>query len=103
MADFRRIADVKDIPDGKRAIVEILGKKIVIFNVAGDFYAVDNTCTHRGGPLGEGALRGTALYCPWHGSHFDVTSGRVLGPPASTSITSYATKVEDGGVWVALS
>jgi len=103
MAEFRRVADVKDILPGTRAVVKVGDRKVAIFNVEGALYATDNTCPHRGGPLGEGSLYGTTVSCPWHGAQFDVTNGNVLGPPASNGVTSYSTKVVDGGVWVATS
>ena len=103
MAKFRRVANVNSIPSGKAVVFDVDGKKIALYNAAGVFYAVDNACSHRGGPLGEGSLHSTTITCPWHGAQFDVTSGKALGPPASGDITSYATKVEDDGVWVAIS
>jgi nitrite reductase/ring-hydroxylating ferredoxin subunit len=103
MAGFRRVAGINDVPDGKRIVVEVDNKRIAVFNVKGIFYAIDSTCPHRGGPLGEGSLHGTRVNCPWHGSQFDVTSGHVLGPPAFTDIKSYPTRVEESSIWVALS
>jgi nitrite reductase (NADH) small subunit len=103
MAAFRRVANVNDIPSGHGAVVEVGGKQIALFNIQGIFHAIDNTCTHRGGPLGEGNLRGTTITCPWHGSQFNVTNGQVLGPPAVFDVASYPTKVEEDGVWVAVS
>jgi nitrite reductase (NADH) small subunit/3-phenylpropionate/trans-cinnamate dioxygenase ferredoxin subunit len=103
MTGFRRVASVDDISFGKGIVVQVDGKQIAVFNVKGLFYAIDNTCPHRGGPLGEGSLRGTMVNCPWHGAQFDVTSGQVLGPPAPGGVTCYSTKVEEGSVWVALS
>ena len=103
MTGFRRVASIDDIAPGKGIVVEVDGKQIAVFNIQGLFYAIDNTCPHRGGPLGEGSLRGTTVNCPWHGAQFDVTNGQVLGPPALTGVTSYTTKVEEGSVWVALS
>jgi nitrite reductase/ring-hydroxylating ferredoxin subunit len=102
MTEFRRVADVNDILPGNRAVVEVDDMNLAIFNVEVAFYATDSACPHRGGPLGEGSLYGTTVSCPWHGSQFDVTNGNVLGPPASIGVTSYSTKVEDGGVWVAI-
>lgn len=103
MIGFKRVANVDDVSPGKAIIVQVDGKQIAVFNVKGLFYAIDNTCSHRGGPLGEGSLRGTTVNCPWHGAQFDVTNGQVLGPPAPAGVTSYSTKVEEGSVWVALS
>jgi nitrite reductase/ring-hydroxylating ferredoxin subunit len=102
LAEFIRVAGVNEVPPGKGIVVEVSGRKIAVFNIDGDFFAIDNICAHRGGPLGEGVLRGTTVNCPWHGSGFDVTSGQVLGPPASTGVASYSTKVAEGGIWVAL-
>jgi nitrite reductase (NADH) small subunit/3-phenylpropionate/trans-cinnamate dioxygenase ferredoxin subunit len=100
MAELRRVADVKSIPSGSAAIFDVGAKQIAVFNVGGGFYAIDNICPHRGGPVGEGSLHGTTVSCPWHGAQFEVTNGQVVGPPATADITSYATKVEEDGVWV---
>jgi nitrite reductase/ring-hydroxylating ferredoxin subunit len=102
MAKFKRVASVTSIPSGSGGIFAVGGKKIAVYNVEGVFYAVDNACSHRGGPLGEGSLRSTTITCPWHGAQFDVTSGQVIGPPASAGITTYATKVDEDSVWVAI-
>ena len=103
MLQYRRVASVDAIPSGKGAVVEVGGKAVAIFNVEGRFYAVDNVCSHRGGPLAEGSLRGKLVICPWHGAQFDITNGQVLSFPATEGIASYSTKVEEGGVWVAIS
>jgi nitrite reductase/ring-hydroxylating ferredoxin subunit len=100
MAEFTRVANVSDIPLGRGIVVEVNGNGIAVFNVKGEFYAIHNTCTHRGGPLGEGTLSGKVVTCPWHGAQFDVTTGAVVSPPAPTDEACYPTKVEDGGVWV---
>ena len=100
MAEFRRVATMSDIPQGQGTVVEVDGNEIAVFNVHGEFYAINNTCTHRGGPLGEGNLQGKVVTCPWHGAQFDVTTGQVVSPPAPTDELSYPTMVEDGGVWV---
>jgi nitrite reductase/ring-hydroxylating ferredoxin subunit len=100
MAEFTRVTDVQSIPSGSGAIFDVGARRIAVFHVGGAFYAIDNTCSHRGGPVGEGSLHGTTVGCPWHGSQFDVTNGQVLGPPATADITTYATKVEGDGVWV---
>lgn len=102
MAGFKRVASANDIPPGKGVSLEVDGRQIALFNVEGTFYAIDNACTHRGGPLGEGHMHGTTVNCPWHGAEFDVTSGQALSPPASSGVTSYSTKVEADSVWVAV-
>ncbi len=100
MAEFIRVANVSDVPPGRGTVVEVDGNEIAVFNVNGEVYAIFNTCTHRGGPLGEGTLLGKVVTCPWHGAQFDVTTGAVVSPPAPADEPSYPTKVEDGGVWV---
>jgi 3-phenylpropionate/trans-cinnamate dioxygenase ferredoxin subunit len=89
MPGFVKAAKTGDVALGGAKMVEVSGKKIAIFNVDGKYYAIDNTCTHRGGPLAEGALDGKEVTCPWHGAVFDVTSGEVLGPPAPKPVSRY--------------
>ncbi len=81
MTDFVKVALRHEIPPGTGRTVEVEGVGIAIFNVDGAFYAMDNTCPHAGGPLGEGKLCGTEVDCPWHGWKFDVTSGERVGNP----------------------
>jgi len=94
MAEFVRVARAGEIAPGEGMLVEADGKKIALFNVDGKFHAIDDTCTHRGGPLSEGMVVGTEVTCPWHGAVFDVTSGAVLGPPAPRDVTRYAVRIE---------
>ena len=99
MANFVKVAQRTDIPEGKGKTLEINGKKIAVFHAAGKFYAIDDTCLHRGGPLGEGDLDGTTITCPWHGWEYDITSGCSLDDP-SKKVASYATKVEGDDILV---
>ena len=82
MADFVKVAKTSEVAPGQGRMVEVGSKKIALFNIDGAFYAIDDTCTHRGGPLSEGVLNGKEVTCPWHGAVFNVTTGEVLGPPA---------------------
>ncbi len=75
MANFVKVAQTSEIPDGQGKCVEVEGKRIAIFNVEGTYYAIDDICPHQGGPLGEGELSGTVVTCPWHGWEYDVTTG----------------------------
>ncbi len=76
MGTFTKVATRGDIPEGTGKTVEAGGRKIALFNLEGSFYAIDNTCKHRGGPLGEGELDGRNVVCPWHGWEYDVTTGK---------------------------
>jgi len=75
---------------------------IAVFNVDGEFHAIDNRCTHVGGTLGNGRLAGTVVTCPLHGAKFDVATGDVLRPPADEPVGVYDVEVDDGEVVVVL-
>ena len=99
MPEFVKAAKVSDIPPGDARVVSVAGREIALCNVEGTFYAVDNTCPHRGGPLGEGFIDGTRLTCPWHGWQYDLTTGQnVL--PLSAGVTCFAARIEGDDVLV---
>jgi len=100
MPEFVKVAKTENIPAGQAMMVEVNGKEIALFNVAGSFHAIDNTCTHVGGPLCEGELEGIEVTCPWHGAVFDVATGQMLGPPAPESVARYSVRVEGSDIEV---
>jgi len=100
MADFVRVAKTAEIVPGQGKMIEVGGKKIALFNVEGSFHAIDDTCTHRGGPLSEGVLDGKQVTCPWHGATYDVTTGDALGPPAPKGVARYNVRVEGSSIEV---
>ena len=100
MAKLLKIANTKDVPPGQAAPFTIEGQKIALFNVDGTYYAVGDTCTHRGGPLSEGDVQGTTVTCPWHGADFYLKNGAVLGPPAQNAVPSYKVMVEGDDIKV---
>jgi nitrite reductase/ring-hydroxylating ferredoxin subunit len=100
MAEFVKVAKTDEVAPDHGKMVEVSGKKIALFNVEGSFYAIDNTCTHRGGPLSEGVLDGKQVTCPWHGAIYDVTNGEVLGPPAPKGVARYNVRVEGENIEV---
>ena len=79
MAQFIKVASAADLAPGEAKCVEVAGKKLALFNVEGNFYAIDDTCTHRGGPLSEGEVSGEEVTCPWHGAIYNIKTGAVLG------------------------
>jgi len=97
---FVKVASVNDVEEGAGKVVTANGQMIALFKVKGTFYAIDNTCLHRGGPLGEGFLEDNVVTCPLHGWRYDVTSGKCLTLPMKTK--SYAVKVEGNDVMVEL-
>ena len=77
MSEFVRVASTSDLPVGQTILVELQGRSIAVFNVNGEIYALDNTCSHRGGPLCEGFVDSNNLtvQCPWHGWVYSLASG----------------------------
>ena len=94
--DFIEIAPASELPSGERLFVEIGGKPVVIFNIAGQYFSIADVCSHDDGPVGEGTLEGYAITCPRHGAQFDVRTGKVLQMPAVVDIPAYPVRVVDG-------
>ncbi len=101
MANFTKVAERKDVPPGTGKVVSVNGNLIALFNVDGAFYAIDNTCLHRGGPLGEGFLEGKVVTCPWHGWRYDVATGASTINP-QVKVRSYPVQVEGEEIKVAV-
>ena len=100
--EFVMIAAVDDLPPGERMFVEIDGQPIVIFNLAGNLYAIGDVCTHDDGPLGDGELDGDEIVCPRHGARFDLRTVKVTSMPAVVDIPAYPVRVVDGMIQVGL-
>ncbi len=94
--EYLDIAPVADLPVGERLFVEIEGKPIVIFNVAGQYFSIADVCSHDDGPVGDGDLEGYNVTCPRHGAQFDVRTGKVIQMPAVVDIPAYPVRVVDG-------
>lgn len=100
--EYIEIAPASELPNGERLFVEIAGKSIVIFNIAGQFFAIGDVCSHDDGPLGDGDLEGYNIVCPRHGAEFDVRSGKVMQMPAVADIPAYPVRVVDGMIQVGM-
>jgi nitrite reductase (NADH) small subunit len=96
---FVRAVKKEEIPAGMIRELQLDGKVIALANVGGSFYAIDNVCLHRGGPLAEGELSGTSVTCPWHGWQYDVTTGKALMNPA-VGVETYKVEVRGDDVYV---
>ncbi len=101
MADFVTITSADQLKPGERIIVEIGNRWIAVFNVDGQYYAVEDRCTHDDGPLAEGELYGCEIECPRHGARFDIRTGKVTAPPALIDVPTYEVRVVDGEVQIA--
>src|SRR5690242_5082725 len=97
-----KVATVQEILPGKSKQAKVGGKTLALFNVNGTFYAIDDTCPHRGASLAEGELEGHQVICPWHAATFDVTTGAHLCPPARSDVASYKVQIVGDEVQVDL-
>lgn len=102
MADFVKVAKTNEIQTGEARLVYIKGKEIALFNVDGQYFALDNTCTHEDLPLVEGEISGYELTCPWHGAKFDIRTGEVLSPPAYEAVARYGVRMTETDIEVEL-
>lgn len=100
MSEFRRVCDVTELPAGGRLLTEVDERMIAVFRVGDAVYAIDDVCTHDGGPLAEGELSGYEIACPRHGAKFDIRTGAALTMPATQPTPSHEAKIENGAVWV---
>lgn len=96
---FARAANTSEVPTGSIREVQVGGTAVALANVGGKFYAINNTCLHRGGPLGQGELQDRIVTCPWHGWQYDVTTGKVVQNP-SVGVACYATEIRGDEVFV---
>ncbi len=100
MTKFVKVARAGEINSGEKKIVEVDGTLVVVINLDGEYYAIEDVCTHDGGPLGEGRLEGDQIICPRHGARFDVRSGDALTLPAFEPVPTYEVRVEGEDILV---
>lgn len=100
--DFQVVAKVGEIPDPGKQVVEVDERMIALFHVGGTYYALDDVCTHDGGPLAEGELDGFQIACPRHGAKFDVRDGRALTLPATRGTSAHQVRVSGDDILVRL-
>jgi nitrite reductase/ring-hydroxylating ferredoxin subunit len=101
MPEFVKVGSTADF-EGSEAgkLVETGGQRIAIFNLGGSYYAIEDTCPHRGGPLSEGTVDAGSVICPWHGSRFNVKTGAVLTPPSRQGVKIFPVRVTGNDVEV---
>ena len=101
MPNFIKVASTTDLKPGENKIVYVNGTEVALFNVDGEFFAISNVCSHRGGPLGEGFLESDVVTCPWHGWRYNVRTGQNLTIPTA-KVATYNVKVEGSEISVSL-
>jgi nitrite reductase/ring-hydroxylating ferredoxin subunit len=101
MIDFVTVGRVGDIPPGKGKQVTVSDRWVGLFNLNGEYHALDNVCLHRGGPLSDGAITGCMVTCPWHGWQYDLTSGTLVQDP-TVGVTRHETRIVGDEIQVRL-
>lgn len=102
MSEFVSVARLSELADPGRMVVEVDERLVVLVRVGNDVFALDDVCTHDGGPLSEGQVEDHTIACPRHGAKFDVRDGRALTMPATRPTVAHQVKVENGQVFVKL-
>jgi nitrite reductase/ring-hydroxylating ferredoxin subunit len=101
MADgFVAVAKAVDVPPGKMTVVAIDRERIMLANVAGQFYAMRDMCGHRNAPLSRGKLDGHIVECPLHFAQFDVRTGKLVDGPISADVPVYEVRLEGDMIFV---
>jgi 3-phenylpropionate/trans-cinnamate dioxygenase ferredoxin subunit len=98
--EFVPVADEKDLLPGERLFITIGDTSIIVFNLAGQLYAIGDVCSHDGNILDDALLEGYEVHCPRHGARFDIRNGKVLSMPAIVDIPAYPVRVKDGQIEV---
>jgi 3-phenylpropionate/trans-cinnamate dioxygenase ferredoxin subunit len=99
-ATFVTVARVGEIPPGERKIVRVDDREIAIFHLDDGYHAIEDVCTHDGGPVAEGVLEGDVIECPRHGARFNVKTGAVLSFPATSPVPTYPVRVQGDEIQV---
>ena len=99
---YYTIADYSELDNGEQLSVEIGDVELVVFNIAGEIFAIGDVCSHDGASLDEGDVEGFEVVCPRHGARFDIRSGEATALPAVEEIPSYPVKVREGKIEVGI-
>jgi 3-phenylpropionate/trans-cinnamate dioxygenase ferredoxin component len=100
MSDWVTVAPVDELKPGARQLVDVDGSQIVVFNLDGKYYAIEDVCTHDGGQLTGGEVEGDQIICPRHGARFCIRTGAALTAPAYEATATFPVRVENGEVQV---
>ena len=100
--EFVTVASVDELPNGERILIDIDGEPIAVFNIAGEYFAIMDVCSHDDGPVAEGEVSGFEITCPRHGAHFDIRDGKALTLPAVVDIPAYPVRVSGDEVQIGL-
>ncbi len=100
MSDWVTVAAVAELTPGTRRIIDVDDVQIAVFNLNGEFYAIEDVCTHDYAPLADAKLEGDEIICPRHGARFCIKTGAVTAPPAYEAVTTFPVRIHEGMVQV---
>ncbi|WAK03669.1 non-heme iron oxygenase ferredoxin subunit [Methylobacter sp. YRD-M1] len=100
MSDWINVIDQNALAEGEHIVVDIDGTDVAVFKIEGQFYAIEDVCTHDGAEIASGKLEGCEIICPRHGARFCVKTGAVKSPPAYEDIGTFPVRIENGKVQV---
>jgi 3-phenylpropionate/trans-cinnamate dioxygenase ferredoxin subunit len=102
LLEFVVVSKVDDVGDGDRLFIEIDDLQLVLFNIAGEYFAIGDVCSHDDGPLGDGEIDTYDVICPRHGARFDVRSGQVSSLPAVINIPAYPVRLSGDNIEIGI-
>lgn len=102
VARFVKVGRVSDVPDGRAEIFDVDDRRIAVYRLDGAYFAIEDLCTHDGGPLAEGEVEGDVVICPRHGARFSIRTGAALSFPAVTPVDTFPVRVDGEELWVGL-
>jgi 3-phenylpropionate/trans-cinnamate dioxygenase ferredoxin subunit len=100
MSEWHNVKACNELPVGEHHVIAINGHPIAVFNLEGEYYAIEDCCTHQSLPLSDGYVDGDEITCPFHGAKFNIKSGEVTAPPAFEDLTTFEVRVQDGMIQV---
>lgn len=100
MSDWIDVAAVDDLPAGSRRCIDVEGVDVLVFNLSGVYYAIEDVCSHDGNPLTDGVLDGDEIACARHGARFCIRTGQAMSAPAFQDIATFPVRVERGMIQV---
>ncbi|HET9951596.1 MAG TPA: non-heme iron oxygenase ferredoxin subunit [Candidatus Eisenbacteria bacterium] len=101
-ARYVKVGLARDIPQGRPEVFEVEDRHIAVYRLDDGYYAIEDICTHDGGPLAEGDVEGHEVVCPRHGARFDIKTGAVLCMPAVTPVESYPVRLHGDDLYIGL-
>ena len=99
---YVRVGHASDVPVGRAEVFDVEDRKIAVFRLEDGFYAIEDICTHDGGPLAEGEIEDHEVICPRHGARFDIKTGTALTLPAVSPVESYPVRVDGNELFIGL-